>query len=84
MSYHTVRMGQAIQAMLVDLNAYCHAYRANHGTPIGEDYVLGEGAKDVLLGMQALLNGELGRKDGATLDRFMRAIAKEHGIEGFE
>ena len=84
MSYHTARMGRAIESMLVDLNAYCHAYRANHGAPIGEDYVLGEGAKDVLLGCLALLNGELGGNDGATLDRLARAIAKDHGIEGIE
>ena len=44
MSYHTARMGRAIESMLVDLNASSHAYRATHGAPRGEDYVLGEGA----------------------------------------
>ena len=47
---------------------YADAHRGAYESGIGADYVLGPAWAQIGAGLRALLNGELGRLDGGTLD----------------
>lgn len=47
---------------------YADRHRLQFESGIGEDYVLGPHWADIGRGIRGLLNGELGRLDGGTLD----------------
>ena len=51
------------------------------GTKAGDDTVLGPAFKDIAEAILTLLNGNIGRFDGGTLDALVRAICAEHGVE---
>lgn len=48
---------------------------------LGSDYVLGAAWKDIGASLRTMLNGELGRLDGGTLDSFILSTMTEHGID---
>jgi hypothetical protein len=76
------RMGDAVVVTICEMDIYACAYRAAYGAPIGEDGYIGDAWRDILKGLVALLNGELGQHDGGTLDRRIRTIATRHGVNG--
>jgi hypothetical protein len=69
----------AVAQMLRAWETYAAAHNARFESAIGEDYVLGPAWEQIGLGIRALLNGELGRLDGGTLDRFILDTLKENG-----
>jgi hypothetical protein len=56
-----------------------HAHRFESG--IGKDYVLGAEWEVIGSALLGLLNGELGRLDGGTLDGFIRNTLKAEGFD---
>lgn len=64
------------------IGAWCD-YARNHaerfGSPIGQDYVLGPAWARWGFALRELLNGELGRLDGGTLDTILHDNLAEQG-----
>lgn len=60
---------------------YADLHRHNHGSRIGEDYVLGPPWAQILVSVRALLNGECGRLDCGTLDSLILSMLT---LEGFD
>lgn len=67
--------------MLRGLAAYADAYQARYESPIGKDYVIGEAWENSLRAFRTLLNGELGRLDGRTLDKAACELYRACGFE---
>jgi hypothetical protein len=63
---------------------YADAHAERFGSPLAEDYVLGESWREAVRGLRGLLNGELGRLDGGTLDRAILVMYQAAGFEGDE
>lgn len=72
---------RAVRDLIVALARYGNEHRAAHGAPTGNDGYIGPIFKAMLHHAIDLLNGDLRRFDGGTLDRLLREIAKENGIE---
>ncbi len=70
--------------LIVGLTEYAGAHVRQYDSPIADDGVLGEAWLDALRGVRALLNGELGRLDGGTLDHAIIELYKAAGFEGDE
>ncbi len=70
--------------MLQGLAQYAGAHVRQYGSPIAEDGVLGVAWRESLAGLRQLLNGELGRLDGGTLDHAILELYKAAGFEGDE
>ena len=51
------------------------------GTPIGQDGYFGEHARAMVEAMLAYLNFDIGRFDAGTLDRLIRDLAANNGVE---
>ena len=67
--------------MIEGADVYCKTYYARYEGVIGDDRILGdEGIKVILEGLRTLLNGELGRLDGGTLDRKITGLAQTYGV----
>ena len=60
---------------------YANVHRARFESGIGEDYVLGPQWAAIGAALRALLNGELGRLDGGTLDGFLNATLTAEGFD---
>lgn len=60
---------------------YAAAHYREHGRLIGEDAVLGASWKRMGHELLVLLNGDLGRLDGGSLDHGIREFAKQHGVD---
>jgi hypothetical protein len=77
---NTAAFATSIETLLRAWELYAEAHLATYGTPIGSDYVLG--AEWVAMGnaLLGLLNGELGRLDGGTIDTKVRDIFEKHGF----
>lgn len=60
---------------------YAIEYDARFRRKIGTDYVLGSAWFEIGSALLRMLNGELGRLDGGTLDRFVRQTMFENGFE---
>ncbi len=73
-----------IVGMLQTMAAYADAHQARFASPLGDDYVLGAAWLEMLIGWRKLLNGELGRLDGGTLDRLYFEIGKAAGFDADE
>lgn len=71
----------ALKGMIVGFDEYGHSMRSKLGTPPGEDMFLGPAFKQIAEAVLILLNGDLGRFDGGTLDSLVRAICTENGVE---
>lgn len=73
---------RAILTIARGLEQYAEEHRGRYDdTPIGEDYVLGCAFEDIARGLLMLLNGEIGRLDGGTVDAAIRSMCAKHGVE---
>jgi len=72
-------MGMA--RMLTGWAEYAKDHKARFDSAIGEDYVLGPAWQEIGVALGALLNGDLGRLDGGTLDGFILGTMQENGID---
>lgn len=78
MASKETRMGSAILEMLSAAEDYAQWYEAVFDSKIGTDGVLGDdGMRQILRGIDALLNGPLGRFDGGTLSKAIYKAAKD-------
>jgi hypothetical protein len=75
------RRESGIVAMIRSLATYADNHESAYGSPIGQDYVLGAAWLDMLKGWRQLLNGELGRLDGGTLDSLAYDLAEAVGFK---
>lgn len=76
-----IKMGEQIIQIAYELKSYCRAYQEHFGSPIGGDAILGdEGVRDILRGLNTLLNGPLGQQDGGTLSKMLYDIAAKNGL----
>lgn len=73
---------RAIRDMIVSLASYADTYPVTFESDIASDGFLGEAWLDMLRGVRTLLNGELGRFDGGTLDSMICGIYEAAGFEG--
>lgn len=81
MSTYETDMGNAIHDMLIAARRYAKAYQREFNAPVGNDGVLGdEGMRDILRGLNTLLNGPLGRCDGGELSVLIYKAAHEIGL----
>lgn len=60
---------------------YADLHAARYGNRLGEDYVLGPAWLAMLSNLRELLNGELGRLDGGTLDGLAFDLAEAAGFD---
>ena len=60
---------------------YADTHKARYDSGIGEDYVLGEDWRKMGFCLIGLLNGELGRLDGGSLDSLIRDTLKAEGFD---
>ena len=72
---------QGIYRLLHGWATYADRHRARFELGIGEDYVLGPPWAAIGAALRNLLNGDLGRLDGGTLDAF---ICNTLAAEGFD
>ena len=75
------RFESALVRMLEAWARYADDHRARYESPIGDDGVLSQYWRDIGLGLRGLLNGELGRLDGGTLDGFILDTMRAEGVE---
>jgi hypothetical protein len=61
--------------------AYAEAHRRAYDSPIGDDGVLGDEWRAIGHGLLGLLNGDLGRLDGGSMDRAIRTVLEHAGCE---
>lgn len=61
------------------MEEYRKAHQARFDSPIEDDYVLAAGIVDIAKGIRTLLNGEIGRLDGGTLDGYLVGVLKRCG-----
>lgn len=62
---------RAVVGLVTGLAEYAEAHAQSYLTTIGEDYVLGPEFVDACKAVRGLLNGETGRLDCGTIDRFL-------------
>lgn len=74
---HPQKLERAIVAFCRALNDYARTHLLRYGSPIGEDGVLGQDWEVMARALIGLLNGETGRLDCGTLDKAIRAMAKD-------
>lgn len=70
----------ALLTLIDGLNKYAQAHLDQYGSPIGEDYVLGDYWEDIAHGINGLLTGERGRLDGGTLNGIILKALKGAGL----
>ncbi len=71
----------AIVQMLNGWHQYAATHRANYESLMGDDGVLGPEWQAIGKGLLGLLNGDLGRMDGGTLDAFLRNTMAANGVD---
>ncbi len=71
---------RAMVAMLKGWKAMAEGHQAQHGSKIGEDYFLGPLWLEIGKSLRGLLNGEIGRLDGGTVDGFILSTLKAAGF----
>lgn len=59
---------------------YADDYQDRFDGPVGNDGVLGESWLKIMREVRNLLNGDLGRLDGGTLDSLLFAMGREAGF----
>ena len=72
---------RALLNMLDGWSEYAKAHKDACGSPIGDDAVLGSDWQEIGRALLCLLNGELGRFDGGTLDSSIRGTLVANGFE---
>ena len=60
------------------------AHKEQYGMNIADDYILGAAWLEIAKQVRVLLNGELGRLDGGTLDRAITSLAETAGFKESE
>src|SRR5689334_8351849 len=78
---HRVLAEDSIARLLQAWARYADAHKGMYGSPIGEDGVLGDEWRTIGLALRGLLNGELGRLDGGTLDAFILDTLRAEGAD---
>lgn len=74
-------MERGILDMIKGFREYCEMHKVIYGDPIGKDAYFAENAMEPMLeAFKALLNGETGRLDGATMDKMLRDLASDHDL----
>ena len=73
-------MERPIVGLYRALAEYADTHLARYASPIGDDGVLGDEWMQMLKALGGLLNGELGRLDGGTLDALRYALAETAGF----
>jgi hypothetical protein len=68
-----------IVAMLKGWALYAERHKAEYDSLIGDDGVLGSEWAEIGKALLGLLNGQLGRLDGGTLDGYIWNFAEKHG-----
>jgi len=76
-----IRFEKPILMLMDALEAYAHQYGSAYTMPVGDDGVLGDEWLSIARGLLGLLNGEHGRLDAGTIDRWVRQLAHDHGFE---
>lgn len=72
---------QALRQLLAGWDEYAQTHRKAYESAIGEDGVLGKHWEEIGDALRGLLNGELGRFDGGTLDAFILDTMRENGVD---
>jgi len=67
---------QSILSMLAGLTQYCAAYKAELGSEVGTDYVLGPAVLDIAQGLRALLNGPTGSAECGKIDAMILSLLR--------
>jgi hypothetical protein len=73
---------KGIVYLLVAWATYADEHYERFGSSIGEDGFLGKEWENIADSLFDMLNGELGRLDGGTLDGKIRAILENEDLEG--
>jgi len=60
---------------------YADVHRERYESKVGDDGILGPAWEAIVRSCLTMLNGELGRLDGGTLDKLLRDMLREEGIE---
>ena len=71
----------AVVEMIKGWERYAEDHRVRFESKIGDDGVLGPEWEAIGDALRGLLNGELGRLDGGTLDGFLLNTMRENGID---
>ena len=71
---------QSILEMIEGWRLYAELHYMRSDALIGEDYVLGPAWEAIGDALRTLLNGDLGRLDGGTLDRYLLTKMRENGV----
>lgn len=72
---------RALVFILKGWEEYAEGHEDAYESPIGEDYVLGDDWAKIGFALRGLLNGDLGRLDGGTLDAFICHRLNEAGFD---
>jgi hypothetical protein len=76
-----MKLEATVRDLVIAWARHGEAHRIVHGTNIGEDQYLGFAWKAQAQALLMMLNGELGRLDGGTLDKIIRAVAETCGVD---
>jgi len=81
-AYRTPRQGveRALRSIIDGLEEYARGHEAANGSKLSEDYILGEYWISAWSDVRGLLNGDIGRFDGGSLDRRLGDIATAGGF----
>lgn len=77
----TMKLEAALRDSIIAWARMGEAHRVVHQSNIGNHHVLGVAWKAQGQTLLIMLNGELGRLDGATLDRLIREVAETCGVD---
>jgi hypothetical protein len=80
-NYQKQRLKNAYLRMLEGTMTFMHAYEAHFEQPIGEDGYCGPAIAEILSGLKALLNTEVGDLDLAATERRMRELANRMKVD---
>ena len=72
---------RALRDLIVGLGRYGVEHQLAHSQQIGEDGYLGPVFETMARSLLALLNGDIRRFDGGTLDGLIRDIGRENGFD---
>ena len=79
--FHPSLVEHPLVQMIKGWTDYSEIHKVRFGSEIGEDCVLGDEWFAIGMAMLGLLNGDLGRLDGGTLDTIIRDNLTEQGFD---
>lgn len=77
----SMRREAALRDLIVGWARMAELHRMDYGSLIGADGVLGVAWKGIGISLRIMLNGDLGRFDGGTLDKLILEIAEATGVD---